>query len=228
MDSIGLSWVFFLSSVVTIFVVVDPLGVLPIFASLTAGMGFRYRAVMALKAVVIATIIMSLFALFGDELLTQVGIGMPAFRTAGGILLFIIGLEMVFERRTQRRTSIAERSMAEHELDNLDDEGPEDISVFPLALPLLAGPGAMASILLLMSENQGQIGAQVTVILALVLVMALTFLLLISAVRLLDWAGETASIVITRIMGILLAALSVQFVFDGIRDAIVAAETAAI
>ncbi len=222
MDGLGFSFDYLLTAVVTLFVVVDPLGVLPIFASLTAGTSFRHRVTMALKAVIIATIVMSLFALFGEGLITRIGIGMPAFRTAGGILLFLIGLEMVFEQRTRRRSASAEKSLAAHELDNLYDEKPEDISVFPLALPLLAGPGAMASILLLMSENRGMIAAQVSVILALLIIMLLTFVLLISAVRLLDYAGETASIVITRVMGMLLAALSVQYVFDGIRDALVA------
>ncbi len=218
MDGLGFSWDFLLTATVTLFVVVDPLGVIPIFASLTAGTTIRYRLTMAFRAVVIATIVMGLFALFGEALISRIGIGMPAFRTAGGILLFLIGLEMVFERRTRRRTISAEKSLAEHELDNLYDQGPDDISVFPLALPLLAGPGAMASILLLMSENQGMLGAQATVLGGLVIVMMLTFLLLSSAGPLLDYAGETASIVITRVMGMILAALSVQYVFDGIQS----------
>ncbi|MGF1456310.1 MAG: MarC family protein [Alphaproteobacteria bacterium] len=218
MDGLGFSWDFLLTATVTLFVVVDPLGVIPIFASLTAGTSFRHRISMAVRAVFIATVVMALFALFGEVLITRIGIGMPAFRTAGGILLFLIGLEMVFERRTRRRTIAAEKSLAEHELDSLYDQRPEDISVFPLALPLLAGPGAMASILLLMSENQGMLGAQATVLAGLVIVMMVTLVLLISAGPLLDYAGETASIVITRVMGMILAALSVQYVFDGLQS----------
>ncbi len=219
----GFSWDYLLTATVTLFFVIDPLGVIPIFASLTAGRSFASRLSMALRGCLIAGLIMSGFALIGEMLLDRIGIGMPAFRTAGGILLFLIGLEMVFERRTPRRSRFAERSMAEQEMQQVDSHKPEDISVFPLALPLLAGPGALASLVLLMGENQGQLAGQATVLAALGIVLFIAFLLLIFASSLLDLAGETLSVVVTRLMGMLLAALSVQYVFDGIRDGFFAA-----
>ncbi len=216
----GFSWDFLLTAVVTLFVVVDPLGVIPIFASITAGTSFGYRLKMAIRGCLIAFAILGGFAIVGADVLERIGISMAAFRTAGGILLFLIGLEMLFERRTRRRSRYAELAMADYELHHLDDPRPEDISVFPLALPLLAGPGAMASIVLLMGENEGAFTSQATVLMALAIVMLLSFALLILSVRIIDRAGESISTIITRIMGMLLTALSVQYVFDGVAEAL--------
>ncbi len=215
----GFSVDFLVTALVTLFFVIDPLGVTPIFASLTAGRSFSARVAMALRGVIVAGIVLSVFAFFGQAVLEQIGISMAAFRAAGGVLLFLIGLEMIFERRTPRRSRFAEQSMAEAETAHGHDRdhGGEDISIVPLAIPLLAGPGALASVVLLMSHDDGALGAQAAVFLALAIVLVLSFLLLIFATVLLDIAGETVSVIVTRLMGMLLAALSIQYIFDGIK-----------
>ena len=149
----------------TLFVVIDPLGLLPLLLALTAGMPAATRRRMALRGVLIAAFILLGFALLGDPLLRLLGIGLPAFRTAGGVMLLLIALEMVFERRIGRRSRSAD------ELRDLG--GHADISVFPLAIPLLSGPGAITSIMLLMAQYEGAVAAQAAVIAVLLVVMAL-------------------------------------------------------
>ncbi len=195
---------------VTLFVVIDPIGLSPLFVALTRGMGPARRRSIAVSAALIAVGLLTLFGLFGEALLDFVGISMPAFRIAGGILLFLTALDMLFERRTKRR---------EDKVHEQEDDPGDDPSVFPLAVPLTAGPGAMATMILL----AGQQGGDWTWVLAVHLVMAgviLLCLLLWMAAGLMERAlGPTGINVVTRLLGMLLAALSVQFVIDGIRGA---------
>lgn len=189
----------------TLFVIIDPVGTAPIFLALTAGMTAAARRRIALRGVLIGAGILVIFAIAGDAVLTFVGISMPAFRVAGGILLFITALDMLFEKRTERREKRAE------EADN-------DPSVFPLALPLLAGPGSITSIILLMDGQAGDLEAQAMVIGVMLGVLVLSFVLLLLASPLERLLRRTGVMVVTRVLGMLLAALAVQFVFDGLAD----------
>ncbi len=191
---------------VTLFVIIDPIGLAPLFAALTQGMTPRQRLGIAVRACLVALILLTLFGLAGEAVLNFLGISMPAFRIAGGILLFLTALDMLFERRKQRRQGQA------------DAEPHQDPSVFPLAIPLIAGPGAIATMILL----TGQSGADAVYILAIHGVMALVllvvFALFLLAAPLERLLGPTGINVVTRLLGMLLAALSVQFVIDGLRD----------
>ncbi|MEQ9812316.1 MAG: MarC family protein [Azospirillaceae bacterium] len=204
----------FLTSFVTLFVVVDPPGNLPIFMSLTGGTARRHQLVMAVKGTAIATAILVAFALGGQEVLDLIGIGLPAFRIAGGLMLMVIAFEMVFERRGERRARTAERLDA----DQHGGEEEHDISVFPLAIPLLAGPGAITSVLLLAGGTEG-IGGFSVVLLTVVVVMALSAALFAAAEPLSRVMGRTLTAIISRLFGILLSALAAQFVIDGIKAA---------
>jgi multiple antibiotic resistance protein len=184
-----------------LFVVIDPIGLVPIFAALTVGMTSRQRRAVAARACGIAAGLLVLFALAGEAVLAFLGISMPAFRIAGGLLLFLTALEMLFERRGPRREGQA-------------DAPPPDPSVFPLALPLTAGPGAIATMILLTDGAEpGATAAAVGVMLGVV---ALTFVLFQLVGPLERLLGTTGINVVTRLLGMLLAALSVQFVLDGV------------
>jgi len=211
-------WSIFVTAFVTLVVVIDPPGVAPIFASLTEGGSRKYRFTMALKGTLVATGVLFAFAFGGKIVLDAVGIGLPAFSTAGGILLFIMGMEMVFERRTERRSKTAEHLAEDVHQHHPESQGPEDISVFPLGIPLVAGPGAIASIVLLMTNAEGHILAQSAVLFALALVLLLTFLSLVFLTEVIQRAGETFSALLTRLMGVMLTALAVQYVFNGLRE----------
>ncbi|MEO9575724.1 MAG: MarC family protein [Tateyamaria sp.] len=193
---------FLITAFVTMFVVIDPIGLAPLFVALTQGVPENQRRRIALRACGLGMAILIAFALFGEALLGFVGISMPAFRVAGGILLFLTALDMLFERRTQRREDQSEDSH-------------DDPSVFPLAIPLIAGPGAIASVILLTGQKPGIEGlALVLAITALVLAVCMVLFL---ASGLLERAlGKTGITVVTRLLGMLLAALSVQFVLDGL------------
>lgn len=195
-----------ITAFVTLFVIIDPIGLTPIFVALTPGMSRGERSRIAVRAVLIAFAILCAFAFFGEALLGAVGIGMPAFRISGGALLFLIAVEMLFEKRNPRRSSQAD-----------DPESERDPSVFPLALPLLAGPGAMATIVLLMGELEGDRAGQVMIVgvMAAVLLIALVLFLISGVMERL--MGRVGINVVTRILGVLLAALSVQFILDGLR-----------
>jgi len=198
----------FLSAFVTLFVVIDPPGCAPIYAGLTTGASPAQKRSMALRACVIAGVILLVFALFGQELLGALHIELDAFRTAGGIMLFLIALDMVFEKRTQRREARAEKIRETPEI--------EDVSVFPMAMPMLAGPGAIASIMLLTGSAEG-LQETLVVLGALLAVLVLTLLALWAASPLMKLVGVQVEAVITRLLGVLLAALAAQYVFDGIR-----------
>ena len=198
----------FLSAFATLFVVIDPPGCAPIYAGLTHGATRAQARSMALRASFIAGIILLIFALFGENLLAALHIELDAFRIAGGIMLFVIALDMVFEKRTQRREERAEKIKATPEV--------EDVSVFPMAMPMIAGPGSIATIMLLMSRSQGT-EQTLVVLAALVAVLALTALALIAAGPLMKLLGASVEAVITRLLGVLLAALAAQYVIDGLK-----------
>ena len=198
----------FLSAFVTLFVVIDPPGCAPIYAGLVSKATQKQATAMAVRASFIAAIILVIFALFGEALLGALHIELNSFRIAGGIMLFLIALDMVFEKRTQRREERAEKVKATPEV--------EDVSVFPMAMPMIAGPGSIATIMLLMSRAQGT--DQTLVILgALAAVLLLTLFALIAARPLMALLGSRVEAVITRLLGVLLAALAAQYVIDGLK-----------
>lgn len=204
----------FIASFVTFFVLIDALGVAPVFASLTARGPASYRRSMAVRSVVVGTIIIFGFAFFGAWLLEKLHITIDAFRAAGGVLLFLIALDMVFEKRTERRESRAESVLADE-----DDSGElEDISVFPLGIPMLAGPGSIATAMLYMSEHSSWV-AQSAVLLAVASNMVICLLVFLAAGPLVKAMGESIAGAVTRIFGVILAALSVQLLIDGIKGA---------
>lgn len=190
----------------TLFVVIDPIGLAPLFVALTSGMEPAERRAVGLRACGIALVVLAMFGLFGEAVLGFVGISMPAFRIAGGILLFLTALDMLFERRTERREGQAARA--------------EDPSVFPLATPLIAGPGAIASMILLTGAAEGDLLAMLAVNLVMLAVMGVTLALFLAAGVIERALGRVGVIVVTRLLGMLLAALSVQFVLDGLRAVI--------
>ncbi len=198
----------YVSALITFFVVIDPPGCAPIYAGLTTGASPAHSRAMAVRAVLVASIILLVFALFGEDLLRALGIGLDAFRIAGGIMLFLIALEMVFEKRTQRREDRAEKVRQTPEV--------EDVSIFPMAMPMIAGPGSIASVMLLMSQNEG-IDRALVVLAALATILALTLAALIAAGPIMRVLGAKVETVITRLLGVLLAALAAQFVIDGVR-----------
>jgi multiple antibiotic resistance protein len=203
----------FLSAFVTLFVVIDPPGCAPIFAGLTTGASAAQARAMAVRAVVVAALVLILFALFGEKLLGALHIELNSFRLAGGIMLFLIALEMVFERRTKRREERVEKIRATPEV--------EDVSVFPLAIPMIAGPGSIATIMLLMSRAEGT--AQTLVILgAMAVVLLLLLVALLAARPIMRLLGTQAEAVITRLLGVLLAALAAQYVVDAVRTVMAA------
>lgn len=196
-----------LSAFVTLFVVIDPIGLAPIFIALTTGMTPAQRRRIAVRACATAFIVLMLFAVVGEDLLGAIGIGMPAFKIAGGILLFMTALDMLFERRTKRRNDTSEA--------HVDDPNDEP-SVFPLAIPLIAGPGAITSVILIAGQNPGYVGlGLVAVVTTAVIALVLALWMASSAIE--RALGPTAITVITRLLGMLLAALSVQFVLDGLQ-----------
>ncbi|MFN3288263.1 MAG: MarC family protein [Sphingomonadaceae bacterium] len=205
----------FVSAFVTLFVVIDPPGCAPIFASLTGGATPAQRTAMAWRAVLTAAAILLFFALLGEQLLRALGISLDAFRIAGGVLLFLIAADMVFEKRTQRReqraASVAEQAQARQ-------VEVADVSVFPMAIPMIAGPGSIASIMLLMAraDNPAETGA---VLGAAALVLALTLLALLAAGPLMRLVGEKVEAMVTRLLGVILCALAAQIVVDGVKGA---------
>ena len=199
----------FLSAFITFFVVIDPPGCAPIYASLTKGASAAQRRNMAFRAIFVASIILLVFALFGEELLAALHIELNSFRIAGGIMLFLIAIDMVFEKRTERREERAQKIIDTPEI--------EDVSVFPMAMPMIAGPGSIASVMLLMSQNEGLDRAGI-ILSALLAVLALTLAALLAAGPLMRILGAQTEAVITRLLGVLLAALAAQFVIDGLRE----------
>ena len=195
------------SALVTFLVIVDPPGCAPIFASLTRDASVADRRSMAIRSCLIAWTILIFFALLGKPMLAALGISLASFRIAGGVLLFYIAVEMVFERRTERR---------ERRADSIEGT-PQDISVFPMAMPMIAGPGSIASAMLWVSRAETPLHIAV-VLAAITVVILMTLLTLLAAGPLLRLIGERIESVITRILGVILAALASQFVIDGLKE----------
>jgi multiple antibiotic resistance protein len=204
-----------LASFVTFFVAIDPVAMAPMFTTMTARMSPAWRRKMAWKSIAIATGILLAFAFGGAWLLSQIHVSLDAFRIAGGLLLFLIAIDMLFEKRSERRDERAEKVAAEQAQ---HPEQQDDISVFPLAIPLIAGPGAIASIMLFFAEYEG-VMERVMVLGGVGANLALCLIAFLLAGPISRVMGPTIASMLTRIFGILLAALEAQFVVDGVRNA---------
>ena len=199
---------FVVSALVTLLVVVDPVGLVPTFIGITHGLPVKARRSVALRASLIAAAVLIGAALIGEWLLRTLAISLPAFRIAGGLLLFSIASEMVFGLRTQRQSQTAEQAV---------EERVRNIAAFPLAIPLMAGPGAITATVLLAGRSGGdfiRLSLLIGVIVAVLLLCLIAFAL---AARISSVFGTTGNIVLSRLLGVLLAALAVQFVVDGVR-----------
>ena len=196
---------FLLTSFVALFIIIDPIGLTPVFIAITQGMDDTLRRKVALRSVLVSAFVISLFIVGGETVLGFIGISMPAFRIAGGILLFLTALDMLFQRRSKRREKQTEQELI------------DDPSVFPLAIPLIIGPGAIATVILIAGAKPGLVGVASTgFITALVLVTVFVFFS--AAGRIEKLLGKTGIDVLTRLLGMLLAALSVQFVIEGLIE----------
>jgi len=198
-----------ITAFVTLFVVIDPVALVPVFIALTRGSSDPLRRRIAMRACLMAIFLLMLFGLFGDAVLNFIGISMPAFRIAGGILLFLTALDMLFERRTKRRKGQAQEAE--------DDADHDDPSVFPLGVPLIAGPGSMATMVLLAGAPGVTWPEALAIHAIMVVVVGITFVCLLGAGLMERALGPVGINVVTRLLGMLLAALSVQFVLDGLR-----------
>ena len=198
----------FISALVTLLVVVDPLGLVPIFITLTEGLPMAARRQVAVRASLIALVILCGATLIGSWLLRQLGIGLPAFRIAGGLLLFSIASEMVFGVRMGRQAQEAEAAIDEHV---------RNIAAFPLAIPLMAGPGAITAVILLAGRPGTDLLGLGGLLVVIAIVMLCCFVSFLLGARIAKMLGTTGSIVLERLLGVILAALAVQFVVDGVR-----------
>jgi multiple antibiotic resistance protein len=198
------------SSFVTFFVIIDPIGLIGIFNGLASDMTAHDRKRLAYRGAAIGGSVLLLFAVGGERLLGALGIPLPAFRAAGGAMLFLIAMEMMFQNRAKRRTETAENAAVEPRVD--------DIAIFPLGIPLIAGPGAITSALLLTSRHKGAPIEQGIVLIAMLVVLALTLATFLTAARLGRFVGPTLAGVATRLLGILLAAVAVEYMVVGIHQ----------
>jgi multiple antibiotic resistance protein len=199
---------YLISALVTLIVVVDPVGLVPTFLAVTQGLPQQARRRIAVRACTIAAAILAGTALVGDWLLHQLGITLPAFRIAGGLLLFAVASEMVFGVRIERQSKQAEDALEEHV---------RNVAAFPLAIPLMAGPGAITATLLLAGQASGKPVALAVLIAVVMLVCALCLGVFVLANRVDRMIGITGNVVLSRLLGVLLAALAVQYVIDGVR-----------
>lgn len=210
----GALWSLFVSAFVTLFVVLDPPGCVPIFSSLTAGASAAHRRAMAIRSVLIAGGVLVAFAAFGEDFLRALGISLAAFKIAGGVMVFLIAIDMVFEKRTERREHRAEEVKAAAAARQVEED---DISVFPMAIPMLAGPGSIAAVMLLAARSDG-LAESLAVLAALAAVMLITLLSLLAAAPIMRLMGAKFEGALTRLLGVVLAALAAQFVVDGIKQ----------
>ncbi|MEA2993973.1 MAG: multiple antibiotic resistance protein [Alphaproteobacteria bacterium] len=199
---------YLISALVTLLVVLDPIGLAPTFLAVTHGLPPTARRQVAIRASLIAACILAGSALVGDRLLTTLSISMPAFRIAGGFLLFSIASEMVFGLRIERQSKTAEQALEEHV---------RNIAAFPLGIPLMAGPGAITATVLLAGRADGSLTMLATLLGVVVLVVAACLVVFLIASRIEKLLGITGNVVLSRLLGVLLAALAVQFVVDGVR-----------
>jgi len=199
------------SAFVTLLVVVDPIGLVPTFLAITEGLPPKARQRVALRACLITATILTGAALAGDWLFTVLGISLPAFRIAGGLLLFSIASEMVFGVRIERQSKAAEQAIEEHV---------RNVAAFPLAIPLMAGPGAITATVLLAGRTDGRPGALALLFGVICAVIAICFAVYLAAERIGRLLGITGNVVLSRLLGVILAALAVQYVLDGIRAVI--------
>lgn len=211
---------YLLNGFATLLVTIDPIGLAPIFLGVTRGASADMRRAIAIRASIIAAAILVAFALTGTAVLTFLGISLPAFRIAGGLLLFWIAFEMVFEKRDKRKQASAEQALAhdraEHPATRPVVEDLRHIAVFPLAIPLIAGPGAISATILLASQAPSGVGLMLLILLVLALIGSC--LLVFMAAHTVDrYLGDTGRSVLTRLLGVLLSALAVQFVADGVK-----------
>lgn len=198
-----------LNAFFTLFVTIDPVGLAPIFIGVTVGMTRQERLSVALRACIIAMGLMMLFLLAGQVILDTLGITIHAFRVAGGLLLFYTAFEMVFGARQERKEKTSKTAITKDHIANL--------AVFPLALPLIAGPGAISATILLATQYGGSWEWTGVLLLVIAFVLLLVFLSFIASELLSKYLGNTGRMIMTRLLGVLLAALSVQFVIDGIK-----------
>lgn len=237
-----------IAAFVTLFVIVDPVGLVPVFLVLTQDTSTAHRRRMAIRACITSFLILTAFALLGESLLGIFGIHMPAFRISGGTLLFLIALEMLFERRGKKRNERAEQvhQELEHEDDaengttptastaatanpastqnealaaQPDEDEPDDVSIFPMSIPFLAGPGSIATVMLLMGKYQDNIVMQTGVITVVALVMVCALMMFLLSGLVAKRLSPTVATVISRLLGMILAALAIQFIIDGIKQA---------
>ena len=202
-----------ISAFVTLLLVVDPLGLVPTFLAVTEGLPGKARRRVAARASIIAAVILAGAALGGDWLFKTVGISLPAFRIAGGLLLFSIASEMVFGVRIERQSKAAEQAVEEHV---------RNIAAFPLAFPLMAGPGAITATVLLAGRPEGNLVAFALLLGVICAVLAICYVAFLAAGRIARTLGITGNVVLSRLLGVLLAALAVQYVIDGIRAVLAA------
>lgn len=205
---------YLLNALVTLFVAIDPPGLAPLFVVLTAGRSREERRRTALRAATIAAAVLLAFALIGEPLVGILGISLPAFRIAGGLLLFVIAFEMVFGRREERKSATAQSAVAQDDI--------RHVAVFPLAIPLIAGPGAISATILLASQAPNA-GGTAGLLVIIVLLIGACLAVFLAADRIDKVLGETGRIVVSRLLGLVLAALSVQFVADGVTAIVRAA-----
>ncbi len=201
---------FVISIFVTLMVTIDPVGIVPIFVSLTSGMTARQKRMVAVRSALIAFVVLSLFSIFGEQVLGVLGISLPAFRTAGGLMLLWIGFEMVFEKREERKSTTAERAIS--------DSHVNDVAAFPLAIPLLAGPGAITATMLIAAKAHGDWNVLGVLIAVVALVLTFSFLVFILSSRIEHLIGDTGRIVLSRLLGVILGALAVQYIADGVLE----------
>lgn len=195
---------------IVFFVVIEPISLVPVFGALTRGGSPGYRRKMAVKATILSALIFLFFAVIGDMLLGVLGITVDAFKIAGGLLLFMVALDMVFARQSGLRSAtVREQDEARYR---------NDISVFPLAFPLIAGPGALATLFLVKGEMGGDPFKLLAMLGVLFLVLFITLLLLLGTSRIMNIMGVTGANVISRLLGVILVALAVQYVVDGIKS----------
>lgn len=193
----------FIQSFVLYFVVIDPIGNTPIFMSITKSQSAKEKYQTAIEGVITATIILILFSIIGQFILSYLNISLESFRIAGGIILFLIAIEMLFDKRQERKEQIANKSN-------------DKLSIFPLAIPILAGPAAITSVIVIATKNQSYLILQTISLLGLVSVMIITLLLFLLLAKSDKFLNKNVTNIISRVIAIILAALSIQYIMDGI------------